>query len=103
MKMNDAPQNGRDERLVALLNEAIPEQPLPPGFTALVWRRIDADLPETGWLERLTERLLQPRLAAACAVVVLLTGGVAGAVSVSRSARDAAQQRYVVSVSPHVR
>ena len=101
--MNETPPSARDERLSALLHEAHPESALPPGFTASVWRRIEAQEPESNWLERLADRLLQPRLAAACALVVLLAGGVAGAVAASLSAREAAQQRYVLSVSPHVR
>ena len=62
-----------------------------------------ATAPSASWLDGLVERLLQPRLALAATLAVLIAGGTAGLASAAATARAAAQERYVTAISPHVR
>lgn len=96
-----------DEReLSAMLRETRNAPPLPPGFHDAVWRRIERA--ETGggedfaapWLERLAGLVLRPRWAVAALSAMLVLGAVAGTLSGRGAADEAAQERYVASVSP---
>lgn len=91
-----------DEQLSGLLRSARPEPTLAPGFARSVWRRIERE--EAGGavvsLNRLVERLLTPRLAFAGLAVLLIVGGLAGALHSAADVRHAAQARYVASISP---
>jgi len=96
-----------EARLRDLLRSARPAPPLPPRFQEGVWRRIEkvevpAELPTSlAWLDRLVERLLRPRFALAGITALLLVSGVAGLLSGTDTAKQAAQARYLSAVAPN--
>jgi len=98
-----------EARLRGLLRDARPTPPLPPRFQEAVWRRIEkaeAEAPReaaspVAWLDRLVERLLRPRWALAGITALLLVSGVAGLLSGTEAAKQAAQTRYLSAVAPN--
>ena len=100
-----------EEQLRGLLRDSRPAPPpLPPRFQEAVWRRIEkADfstepVSSLGWLDWLVERLLRPRFALAGITALLVFSGLAGLLSGTGSAKQAAQARYLSAVAPnHVR
>jgi len=104
--MQDERSETADNRLRTVLRGARPEPDLPSRFEESVWRRIErqetieSEPVGSAWLELLVARILRPRLAMAGIVVILVTGGVLGAMDGTVSARDAARDRYVASVAP---
>ena len=92
-----------DPKLSALLRESRPSTTVPPRFAGEVWKRIERSehTHEPGhWLTRLLSLLLQPRLAAGAALVLILAGAGLGIVNGRQSARLDAQARYLASVTP---
>lgn len=106
--MKNQTQMPEDARLSTLLRESLPSPDLPPGFQNAVWRRIEsAQAPATalslaGWLDRVAAWLLQPRLALAGAVTMLLVGISIGVLQAGSLADDLARQQYLAAVSPSV-
>ena len=104
--MNNTLSQPDDAKLSQLLREARPAPPLPPGFQNAVWRRLEkAEPPQepfslAGWLDRCAAWLLRPRLAAAGLAVLLLVGALVGVMDGVSLSKQAAQQRYLASVSP---
>ena len=104
--MRNREQSDNDKRLSHQLRRARPEPVLPARFAESVWRRIEClesrqELPGlTGWAERFLTRLLRPRLAAVTALVLVLTGTVAGIISGTSNAQEPARARYVAAVAP---
>ena len=101
--MNENLNSPEDASLRALLREAKPVPALPPRFQQNVWRRIeDADAPakSDSWLDVLAGLILQPRLAIAAAVALILAGAVLGTYAGTHAARQDAQARYVAAVAP---
>jgi len=102
--MNDDLNKSLDERVSRLLKQTRPEPVLPPRFEESVWRRIERqELPASsgaGWLDQFAAILLRPRLATAAVIVLLLFGGILGAMDGAGHAREAARDRYVASVAP---
>jgi hypothetical protein len=106
--MNEKPETGPDP-LRALLRTARPRADMPPRFEQAVWRRIEREEAATltarsrwGWLEAWVERLWHPRLVVAGMALLLVAGGVTGAVTSTGVAKEAAQQRYLSAVAPNV-
>jgi len=97
-----------DAKLTALLRQCRPAAPpLPPGFQQAVWRRIQRDQaqsPATEWVtlvDQLVDWLLRPRWTLACITVLVLMGGLAGALSSTAAAKQAARERYLAVVAPN--
>jgi hypothetical protein len=93
--------------LRALLRTGRPEAEPLPGFRDGVWRRVArmqpgnrADSPARLW--QLVGLLLQPRRALAMAGVMLVIGGMLGALDRHRRADSLARARYVDLVAPQV-
>jgi hypothetical protein len=102
--MNDSIP-GPDDRLRALLREARPTVSVGPGFQDRVWRRIerlerDEPARASSWLARAAALILQPRMAGALALVMVLVGAGIGAAQGNLAARQAAQARYVATIAP---
>ncbi|MBL9129942.1 MAG: hypothetical protein JNG86_02010 [Verrucomicrobiaceae bacterium] len=71
----------------------------PPDFRREVWRRIAADAPEAGWVERFAWWLLRPRREAfiiAAAIALAVAWGLTHPPAPDFTPHDA----YVMSVSP---
>jgi hypothetical protein len=96
----DKPEPG-DPKLSGLLRSSRPGVELPPGFRDAVWRRIEkGEQRPAGFLERLAQMFLTPRLAmAAVTAVVVLAAGVGAVRGVEKGERQA-RDRYVASVDP---
>jgi hypothetical protein len=94
-------------KLRALLRTSRPQAELLPGFREGVWRRVArvssgdrTDAPALLW--RLVGFLLQPRWAVAAAGILLVIGGMLGALDGHRRADSQARARYVALVAPLV-
>jgi hypothetical protein len=105
--MNNDTQLPEGRNLRALLREAQPAPPLPPRFRESVWRRIEhaegaAAAPSSmlAAFQSLSERFLVPRFALASLAVLLVAGGVSGFVTSAGTARQRAQERYLLAVAP---
>ena len=104
--MNDHGFESNEGRLRRVVRQSRPIPALPPRFQESVWRRIERDDIETGYLrsplrlERWVAWLLRPRLAIAAAALLVLLGGVMGVVDGTAEARQAARDQYVASVAP---
>jgi hypothetical protein len=102
-------EHSSNERLKALLREARPDATVGHDFQGRVWSRIERlereeTVSPTDWLARLAAVILQPKLAAALAVAVVLVGASIGAAQGNEAARQAAQDRYLAAIAPsHVR
>jgi hypothetical protein len=83
-----------DPQLSALLQDWAHTSETPNSFRREVWSRIEARRPR--FLENLISLLAHPRIAAATAVVVLMTGVLAG----SLQARSAGETLYLRSLDP---
>ena len=93
-----------DAEFSVLLRQARLSPSLPPRFQQNVWRRIeDAEAPDksASWLDALANLILRPRLAVTAAVILLLTGVLAGTLEGRQVARHDAQMNYLASVAPH--
>lgn len=96
----------KDKQLDDWLRLARPDPALPPRFEEGVWCRIERlelqdDAPgRLAWTERVVAWLLNPRLVAVAALVLLVAGTVAGTVFGTAGANEAAKARYVASVAP---
>ena len=106
--MQNQPQPPDDEKLRTLLRAERPAPPLPPRFRESVWRRIEsAETQATpapspfAWLEQWVGRLLLPRFALASLTVLLVAGGLTGALTSAGAAKQQAQERYLSSVAPN--
>ena len=106
--MSNQPQPSDGERLRSLLRESWPAQPLPPRFKESVWRRIDqadrAVIPTPSlfnWLDSWAERLLLPRFALASLALMLVAGGLTGAIRSADAAKQQAQERYLSAIAPN--
>ena len=76
-----------------------PQAEMPPDFRREVWRRISANAPEPGWIEKLAWWLLRPKrefLIVAAAVVLAVLWGLTHPPEPKFTPHDA----YVMSVSP---
>jgi len=90
-----------DAKLTGLLRSGRPSAAVPPGFRDAVWRRIEkGDQRSVGWVERLAQLFLTPRLAMATAAAVILLAAGAGAVRGISAGERQAMHRYVASVDP---
>lgn len=104
--MNNSLSQPDDTKLRQLLREARPTPSLPSGFQSVVRRRLDkaaateATFSMTSWLDRCATWLLRPRLAAAGLAVLLLAGALIGVMDGVSLSKQAAQQRYLATVSP---
>ena len=96
-----------DGRLRELLRETCPAPPLSPRFQEGVWRRIEKSTaqsqitPPVSWLDGFVERLLRPRFALAVITALVLVSGLAGVLSGTETARQAAEARYFSAVAPN--
>ncbi|MEO6742724.1 MAG: hypothetical protein ABIP20_20990 [Chthoniobacteraceae bacterium] len=104
--MNDDPQ------LRKLLQESLPDVPVPARFGAEVWQRIQAraEAPAKVAWARFFERLLAPlgRPAFAAVALMLAAGGGAAigslrATGANEQARAALVERHVATIDPYVR
>lgn len=102
--MNTENTDASEPGLGVLLREARPTPEVPADFAHAVWRRIEqAEMAERagwGWLDRLAETLIRPRMAMAGLALVIAISGAAGVVSGTAAARQAALQRYLAAVTP---
>jgi len=93
-----------DDALSALLHAARPVPDVPADFAHAVWRRIEqAEASERagwGWLDRLVEWLIRPRMAIAGLALVVVISAAAGMMSGTAVARQAALNRYLAAVTP---
>jgi len=97
--------HGRDDTagLSELLRSARPEGPLPDGFGASVWRRIEQSEEATAsapWWVRLAWMWVEPRRAFATLALVSLLGAATGLVQGWQWSERLARDRYVTVVSP---
>jgi len=90
--------------LSELLRSARPEAPLPDGFRASVWRRIEQSEEATQssppWWVRLAWMWVEPRRAFATLALVSLLGAATGLVQGWQWSERLARDRYVTVVSP---
>jgi|GEM_PF-773818 len=90
--------------LSELLRSARPEAPLPDGFGASVWRRIEQSEEAAGpcspWWIRLAQLWLEPRRALATLALVSLLGAATGLLQGWQWSERLARDRYVSVVSP---
>jgi hypothetical protein len=106
MKSTDSRQD--DEDLSQVLRGWKVNAPLPPGFQAQVWRKIEART-NVGpawleWLGSLSAALSRPALATSYATVLLLVGSATGywqARSANAQAEAQLSRRYVQMVDPY--
>lgn len=98
--MNTPNQDPADGTLGSLLRESRPAPGLPPRFQENVWKRIEKnESPAVSWVEALAALVLKPRFAIASACALVLIGALLGTWDGSTHVRQAAQNRYVTSVS----
>jgi len=83
-----------DPQLSSLLQDWAYNAETPAGFRREVWSRIEARRPQ--FLQHLISLMAHPRIAAATAAVVLMTGVLAG----SLQARSAGETLYLRSLDP---
>jgi hypothetical protein len=99
--MNEDQLKPGDAKLAVLLRSGRPSAGLPPGFQEAVWRRIEkGEQRSAGWVERLAQLFLTPRLAMATAAAVILVAAGAGAVRGISAGERQAMHKYVASVDP---
>ena len=92
--------------LTLLLHAARPTASPLPRFRQEVWRRIGrsetSPNPAPGvWLAALLNSWLRPRLVLTTLSVLVVIGGVAGALDHSRAIRAAARAQYLAAVAPN--
>ncbi|MCP5516915.1 MAG: hypothetical protein H7A45_06605 [Verrucomicrobiales bacterium] len=96
---------GRDALAVALREARPAERPLPPQFTAGVWRRIErAEAAGPGlpaWLLSVLDAMLRPGRIASGVAALMLAGAILGSVQTRTAARETARERYLALVAPN--
>ncbi len=85
------------------MHEARPAPELPPGFQNAVWRRIERAGPSAekpDWLGSALAWLWRPKFALGGLAALLIVGASAGMIDGINAGKQAAENRYIASVSP---